>query len=139
MLDAEIQRILDLGVQARMNCRIGTDITLDADPAPTSTPCSWAWARRAAGRCRWKAATRPTVVTATAFLKAFNDGRMRHVGKRVVVVGGGDTSIDVATVARRLGHIDQIHESDRPENAIAGYRRARRGRAVGDARAPRSR
>jgi Pyruvate/2-oxoacid:ferredoxin oxidoreductase delta subunit/thioredoxin reductase len=44
---------------------------------------------------------------------------MQHVGKRVVVVGGGDTSIDVATVARRLGHIDQVHESDRPENAIA--------------------
>jgi NADPH-dependent glutamate synthase beta subunit-like oxidoreductase len=63
----------------------------------------------------------PNVVTATAFLKAFNDGRMLHVGKRVVVVGGGDTSIDVATVARRLGHIDQIHESDRPENAIAGH------------------
>jgi NADPH-dependent glutamate synthase beta subunit-like oxidoreductase len=63
----------------------------------------------------------PNVVTATAFLKAFNDGRMQHVGKRVVVVGGGDTSIDVATVARRLGHIDQIHESDRPENAIAGF------------------
>ena len=41
------------------------------------------------------------------------------MGKRVVVVGGGDTSIDVATVARRLGHIDQEHESDRPENAIA--------------------
>ena len=60
-------------------------------------------------------------MTATAFLKAFNDGRLRHVGKRVVVVGGGDTSIDVATVARRLGHIDQIHESDRPEHAIAGH------------------
>jgi len=62
----------------------------------------------------------PNVVTATAFLKAFNDGRMQHVGKRVVVVGGGDTSIDVATVARRLGHIDQVHESDRPEVAISG-------------------
>jgi NADPH-dependent glutamate synthase beta subunit-like oxidoreductase len=37
-----------------------------------------------------------------------------------VVVGGGDTSIDVATVARRLGHIDKIHESDRPENVIGG-------------------
>jgi Pyruvate/2-oxoacid:ferredoxin oxidoreductase delta subunit len=46
---------------------------------------------------------------------------MQYVGKRVVVVGGGDTSIDVATVARRLGHIDQVHESDRPENAIAGF------------------
>jgi thioredoxin reductase/Pyruvate/2-oxoacid:ferredoxin oxidoreductase delta subunit len=62
----------------------------------------------------------PNVVTATAFLKAFNDGRLQHVGKRVVVVGGGDTSIDVATVARRLGHIDQVHEGDRPELSIAG-------------------
>jgi NADPH-dependent glutamate synthase beta subunit-like oxidoreductase len=63
----------------------------------------------------------PNCVTATAFLKAFNDGRLRYVGKRVVVVGGGDTSIDVATVARRLGHIEQIRESDRPELAIAGH------------------
>ena len=46
---------------------------------------------------------------------------MQHVGKRVVVVGGGDTSIDVATVARRLGHIEQAREQDRPEHAIAGH------------------
>jgi len=63
----------------------------------------------------------PNCVTATAFLKAFNDGRMRYVGKRVVVVGGGDTSIDVATVARRLGHIEHVHESDLPERVIAGH------------------
>ena len=63
----------------------------------------------------------PNVVTATSFLKAFNDGRLRHVGKRVVVIGGGDTSIDVATVARRLGHIGHAKPTDFPELAIAGH------------------
>jgi Pyruvate/2-oxoacid:ferredoxin oxidoreductase delta subunit/thioredoxin reductase len=41
------------------------------------------------------------------------------VGRRVVVVGGGDTSIDVATVARRLGHIAHAKPTDF-EGAIAG-------------------
>ncbi len=62
----------------------------------------------------------PNVVTATAFLKAFNDGRLKTVGHRVVVVGGGDTSMDVATVARRLGHIDKVNPTDF-ESAIAGH------------------
>jgi len=120
VLDAEIQRILDLGVQTRMNCRIGTDITLDQIKADFDAVFLGLGAQ--SGRpLPVEGSDAPNVVTATAFLKAFNDGRMQHVGKRVVVVGGGDTSIDVATVARRLGHIDQIHESDRPENAIAGF------------------
>ena len=120
VLDAEIQRILDLGVQARMKCRVGTDITLDQIKADFDAVFLGLGAQ--SGRpLPVEGSDAPNVVTATAFLKAFNDGRMQHVGKRVVVVGGGDTSIDVATVARRLGHIDQIHESDRPENAIAGF------------------
>ena len=32
VLDAEIQRILDLGVKTRMHTRVGTDITLERDP-----------------------------------------------------------------------------------------------------------
>jgi Pyruvate/2-oxoacid:ferredoxin oxidoreductase delta subunit len=43
------------------------------------------------------------------------------VAGRVVVVGGGDTSIDVASVARRLGQITNIAEKDRPENVVLGY------------------
>ena len=120
VLDAEIGRILDMGVQARMNCRIGTDISLDQIKADFDAVFLGLGAQ--SGRPLPVAGSdAPNCVTATAFLKAFNDGRMQHVGKRVVVVGGGDTSIDVATVARRLGHIDQVHESDRPEHAIAGF------------------
>jgi NADPH-dependent glutamate synthase beta subunit-like oxidoreductase/Pyruvate/2-oxoacid:ferredoxin oxidoreductase delta subunit len=119
ILDAEIQRILDLGVATRMNCRIGTDITMAQIRADFDAVFLGLGAQ--AGRALPVDGTdAPNCVTATAFLKAFNDGRLRHVGKRIVVVGGGDTSIDVATVARRLGHIDKIHESDRAENIIGG-------------------
>lgn len=120
ILDAEIQRILDLGVTTRMNCRIGTDISMAQIRAEFDAIFLGLGAQ--AGRALpVEGADAPNCVTATSFLKAFNDGRLRHVGKRVVVVGGGDTSIDVATVARRLGHIEKINEKDRPEYAIAGH------------------
>ncbi len=118
-LDAEIGRILDLGVKARMNCHVGKDITMDELRAQFDAIFFGLGAQ--SGRpLPVPGAQAPNCVTATAFLKAFNDGRLRHVGKRVAVIGGGDTSIDVATVARRLGHIEHVSEKDRPEHAIAG-------------------
>ena len=117
VLDAEIQRILDLGVQTRLSCRIGTDVSMEEIRATFDAVFLGLGAQ--SGRpLPVEGAEAPNCVPATAFLKAFNDGRLQHVGRRVVVVGGGDTSIDVATVARRLGHIDQVHASDRPEQAL---------------------
>ncbi|MGE0312330.1 MAG: NAD(P)-binding protein [Lautropia sp.] len=118
-LDAEIRRILDLGVDARLNCRVGTDVTLEQLQASFDAVFLGMGAQ--AGRALPVAdGDAPNVVTATAFLRAFNDGRLRHVGRRVVVVGGGDTSIDVATVARRLGHVEHAKPTDF-EGAIAGH------------------
>lgn len=118
VLDAEIQRILDLGVQTCMNTRVGRDIPLEQVRAGFDAVFLGLGAQ--GGRpLPVPGAEAPNCVPATAFLKAFNDGRLQHVGKRVVVVGGGDTSIDVATVARRLGHIEDAHDSDRPEQAMA--------------------
>ena len=118
VLDAEIKRITDLGVKTRMKCRVGTDITLEQIRKDFDAVFLGMGAQ--AGRALPIAdSAAPNVVTATAFLKAFNDGRLQHVGKRVVVVGGGDTSIDVATVARRLGHLEESKPTDF-EQAIAG-------------------
>ncbi len=118
VLDAEIQRILDLGVKARLKTRVGTDITMEQIRKEFDAVFLGMGAQ--AGRALPIADSEaPNVVTATAFLKAFNDGRLQYVGKRVVVVGGGDTSIDVATVARRLGHISHAKPTD-TEHAIAG-------------------
>jgi NADPH-dependent glutamate synthase beta subunit-like oxidoreductase/Pyruvate/2-oxoacid:ferredoxin oxidoreductase delta subunit len=118
VLDAEIQRILDLGVKPRLNCHVGRDITMEQIRKDYDAVFLGLGAQ--AGRALPIAdSAAPNVVTATAFLRAFNDGRLQHVGKRVVVVGGGDTSIDVATVARRLGHIEHAKPTD-AEYAIAG-------------------
>jgi NADPH-dependent glutamate synthase beta subunit-like oxidoreductase/Pyruvate/2-oxoacid:ferredoxin oxidoreductase delta subunit len=120
VLDAEIDRILDLGVEARLECRVGTDVTLEQLRRDFDAVFLGMGAQ--SGRpLPAQGGDAPNVVTATAFLRAFNDGRLRHVGKRVVIVGGGDTSIDVATVARRLGHIDNPRPTDFPERAIAGH------------------
>ena len=118
ILDAEIKRITDMGVKTRMKCRVGTDITLEQIRKDFEAVFLGMGAQ--AGRALPVAdSVAPNVVTATAFLKAFNDGRLQHVGKRVVVVGGGDTSIDVATVARRLGHLEHSQPTDF-EQAISG-------------------
>jgi NADPH-dependent glutamate synthase beta subunit-like oxidoreductase/Pyruvate/2-oxoacid:ferredoxin oxidoreductase delta subunit len=118
VLDAEIQRILDLGVKARLKTRIGSDVSMEQIRKEFDAVFLGMGAQ--AGRALpVDNSDAPNVVTATAFLRAFNDGRLQHVGKRVVVVGGGDTSIDVATVARRLGHIKNAKPTD-TERAIAG-------------------
>ncbi len=118
VLDAEIQRILDLGVKTRMNCRVGKDISLEQVRSEFDALFLGMGAQ--SGRALpIPDSGAPNVVTATAFLRAFNDGRLKYVGKRVVVVGGGDTSVDVATVARRLGHISHAKPTD-IEHAIAG-------------------
>lgn len=121
VLDSEIERILALGVEVRCNCRIGSDISLaqlDSDYAAVV----WALGTHE-GRPLpvegWD--DTPNCLTGVEFLRAFNEGRLAAVTNRILVIGGGDTSVDVASVARRLGYSTELPDEENPEHAVLGY------------------
>ncbi|MGB0748129.1 MAG: NAD(P)-binding protein [Magnetospiraceae bacterium] len=112
ILDAEIKRILDMGVEVRLNTKIGTEVT-KASLESEFDAVFWAIGAQSGRDLPTPGyAGTPNCVSGVAFLRAFNEGRLQHVTGKVVVIGGGDTSVDVATVARRLGHISHSHSKD---------------------------
>ena len=117
-LAGEIQRIVDMGVEVRTGVRVGSDVTVeelekDFDAILWALGC---WSGRGLFLDEWEGT--PNCVSGVAFLKAFNEGRMKVTAKKVVCVGGGDSSFDVVSVARRLGHIEQTNPTDRPELVV---------------------
>ena len=104
-LAAENQRIVDMGgVEVRTSTRVGTDVSV-AELEKDYDAILWAigcWTGRDLPAPGWEGT--PNCVSGVAFLKAFNEGRMKVTGKKLICVGGGDTSIDVVSVARRIGH-----------------------------------
>ncbi len=119
-LDGEINRIISMGVEVKTKTRVGTDISLKElenqfDAILLAIGCK-------AGRgLPVPGADATNCISGVAFLEAFNQGRLKAVAGRVVVVGGGDTSVDVVSVARRLGSIKDIKDSERPEYVILGH------------------
>jgi len=121
VLHGEMNRIIDMGVETRLKTRVGTDVTLDELEKDYDAVLFAIGAQSGRGLPIENFEEAANCISGVAFLSAFNEGRLTGVSGKVVVVGGGDTSIDVASVARRLGKIDNINENDRPENVVLGY------------------
>lgn len=122
VLNREIERIVEMGdVEVRANTRIGKDVQVE-DLEKEFGAILWAIGCKT-GRGLpvegWDGT--PNCVSGVAFLEAFNKGSLKVTAERVVCVGGGDTSIDVVSVARRLGKIGNLHPKDRPEEVIGGF------------------
>ena len=120
VLDGEIKRILDLGIEVRANTKVGVDVSLD-ELQDEFDAVFIGLGAQSGSALPVPGGDAPNCITGVAFLQAFNDGRLKHTSSRVLVVGGGDTSMDVAAVARRLGHITHKREHDRPENVVLGH------------------
>ncbi|CAC9493332.1 Protein similar to glutamate synthase [NADPH] small chain, clustered with sulfite reductase [uncultured Gammaproteobacteria bacterium] len=117
VLKHEIDRIIETGVETKMNTKVGVDVSMEKLEKDYDAVlfAIGAMSGRSlpipggeAGNC----------VSGVAFLEAYNQGRLKHITGKVICIGGGDTSIDVVSVARRLGNIENIAEKDRPERVI---------------------
>ena len=113
VLDAEIERILELGVTLESGCRV-TDI-LKSMSEGAFDAAFLAVGAHIAKRAYIPAGEAAHVLDAISLLRGMEEGERPVLGRRVVVYGGGNTAMDAARTAKRLGASD----------AIVVYRRTR--------------
>jgi len=102
VLDAEIQRILDLGVELKCNFILGKDASLEQLRQDYRAVFVGIGAHKGLS-LKVPGEDAPNVFTGTQFLNRANRGEPLELGDKVIVVGGGDTAIDAARISKRLG------------------------------------
>jgi NADPH-dependent glutamate synthase beta subunit-like oxidoreductase/Pyruvate/2-oxoacid:ferredoxin oxidoreductase delta subunit len=102
ILDGELSRIFDLGVELKTNVIVGRDISLEQLRAEHVAMFVGIGAHKGL-KLGVEGEDTPNVFTGTDFLNYVNSGNAISLGNKVVVVGGGDTAIDAARVGLRLG------------------------------------
>lgn len=120
-LHHEIRRILDMGgIEVRTGVRVGVDLSFE-DLDRDHDAVLWAIGCQNGRALPVPGGDAPNCVSGVGFLDAFNRGTLQVTADRVICVGGGDTSIDVVSVARRLGRIEKMHPRERAEEVIGGF------------------
>lgn len=102
ILEAEIGRILDLGVELKLNTFVGRDITLEQLRERHDALYLGIGAQMGRG-LGLPGEEGPSVWTGTEYLSRLNRGETIDLGARVLVIGGGNTAVDAARSARRTG------------------------------------
>jgi 2-oxoacid:acceptor oxidoreductase delta subunit (pyruvate/2-ketoisovalerate family) len=113
ILDAEIQRILNLGVTLELDANV--ENVLDAKRDGDFDAVFLAVGAHLGKRAYIPAGSAAHVLDAVALLRSMEGEKTPLLGRRVAVYGGGNTAIDAARTAKRLG----------AEEAIIVYRRTR--------------
>lgn len=106
VLDAEVQRIVDLGVRIEYNTKV-TDV-LQAKQDGGFDAVFLAVGAHIAKRAYIPAGDSAKVLDAVSVLRSMEGEDKPLLGRRVVIYGGGNTAIDVARTAKRLGATESI-------------------------------
>jgi len=113
VLEAEVQRILDLGVTLKLNTKVSN---IEQSMKEGKFDAAFlAVGAHIGKRAYIPAGSAAKVLDAISVLRSMEGEEKPMLGRRVVVYGGGNTAIDVARTAKRLG----------ASEAIIVYRRTR--------------
>jgi NADPH-dependent glutamate synthase beta subunit-like oxidoreductase len=120
VLEHEIQRILNIGgIDVQLNTRVGDTVKVDTLEADYEA-IFWSVGTVVGKPLRIDGGDAPNCVDGMTFLKSFNDGSLKYLDGRILVIGGGDTAMDVAAVAKRIGEVAQLDPAERPEAVFDG-------------------
>ena len=106
VLDAEVQRILDMGVELALDSKV--ERIVDAMAAGRFDAAFLAVGAHIAKRAFIPAGESARILDAVAVLRGMEGEDKPLLGRRVVVYGGGNTALDVARTAKRMGATDAI-------------------------------
>src|SRR6185369_8296802 len=106
VLDAEMQRIVAMGVKVELNAKVA-HITEDMK-AGGFDAAFLAVGAHIAKRAFIPAKDSSRIMDAVAVLRSMEGEDKPMLGRRVVVYGGGNTAIDVARTAKRLGATEAV-------------------------------
>ena len=106
VLEAEVRRILDLGVELKLNAKV--DRILDTVRAGGFDAAFLAVGAHIGKRAYIPAGASARILDAVSVLRSMEGEAKPLLGRRVVVYGGGNTAIDMARTAKRLGATDAI-------------------------------
>src|SRR5471032_1528400 len=106
VLDAEIKRILDLGIELQLNAKV--DNILDTMKAGGCDAAFLAVGAHVGKRAFIPAGSASKGLDAVTLVRSMEGEDKPLLGRRVVVYGGGNTAIDAARTARRLGATEAI-------------------------------
>ena len=101
VLDAEMQRVVDMGVEVKLNTKV--DNILETMQAGKFDAAFLAVGAHIGKRTSIPAGAVSKIVDAVSVLRSMEGEDKPMLGRRVVVYGGGNTAIDVARTAKRMG------------------------------------